>query len=159
MFSFVSRYEVKLKNMPLKKIRILRSPLFIKKTICLIQNKPHFMKRGHHDRVEGERETELKRKKCSAMGNDDSYFSYGKYLPIYFKPNINVNILNKQKHTRGNNRVLFFMLTKNYQDSPCIFLNIVLQKAGCKGCCIFNFSVNYGLSIVVNLVLKTQLRK
>lgn len=88
------------------------------------------------------------------------FFSYGKYLHVYFKPNINVNILNKQKHTRGNNRVLFFfMLNKNCQDSACIFLNMLLQKAGCKGCCIFNFSVNYGLSIVVSLVLKTQLRK
>lgn len=64
------------------------------------------MKRGH---LWGEGEKQLKRKKCSTRGNYDFFFSYGKYLHVYFKPNINVNILNKQKHTRGNNRVLFFL--------------------------------------------------
>lgn len=114
------------------------------------------MKRGH---LWGEGEKQLKRKKCSTRGNYESFFSYGKYLHVYFKPNINVNILNKQKHTRVTIEYCFFMLNKNCQDSACIFLNMLLQKAGCKGCCIFNFSVNYGLSIVVSLVLKTQLRK
>lgn len=45
------------------------SPVFIKKTICLMQNKPHFMKRGH---LWGEGEKQLKRKKCSTRGNYES---------------------------------------------------------------------------------------
>lgn len=82
------------------------SPFFIKKTICLMQNKPHFMKRGH---LWGEGEKQLKRKKCSTRGNYESlFFSYGKYLHVYFKPNINVNILNKQKHTRATIEYCFF---------------------------------------------------
>lgn len=113
------------------------------------------MKRGH---LWGEGEKQLKRKNVAQEGITN-FFSYGKYLHVYFKPNINVNILNKQKHTRVTIEYCFFMLNKNCQDSACIFLNMLLQKAGCKGCCIFNFSVNYGLSIVVSLVLKTQLRK
>lgn len=160
------------KNMPLKKSKIRRSPsspFFIRKTISLMQNKPHCMKRGHPGGRERNNWKE-KKKTRGTRGNYESFFSYGKYLHVYFKPNINVNILNKQKHTRGNNRVLFvcvcfcffvvfFKSNQNCQDSACIFLNTLLQKAGCKGCCIFNFSVNYGLSIVVSLVLKTQLRK
>lgn len=121
-----------------------------------MQNKPHFMKRGH---LWGEGEKQLKRKNVAQEGIMNLFFSYGKYLHVYFKPNINVNILNKQKHTRVTIEYCFFMLDKNCQDSACIFLNMLLQKAGCKWCCIFNFSVNYGLSIVVSLVLKTQLRK
>lgn len=72
-----------------------------------MQNKPHFMKRGH---LGGEGEKQLKRKNVAQEGIMNLFFfSYGKYLHVYFKPNINVNILNKQKHTRGNNRVLFFL--------------------------------------------------
>lgn len=70
-----------------------------------MQNKPHFMKRGH---LWGEGEKQLKRKNVAQEGIM-IFFSYGKYLHVYFKLNINVNILNKQKHTRGNNRVLFFV--------------------------------------------------
>lgn len=69
-----------------------------------MQNKPHFMKRGH---LWGEGEKQLKRKNVAQEGIM-IFFSYGKYLHVYFKLNINVNILNKQKHTRGNNRVLLF---------------------------------------------------
>lgn len=58
--------------MPLKKIR--RSPtssFFIKKTICLMQNKPHFMKRGH---LWGEGEKQLKRKNVAQVGIMNLFF-------------------------------------------------------------------------------------
>lgn len=80
-------------------------------------------------------------------------------MHVYFKSNINVNILNKQKHARDNNRLFLSWEEKKLARSRMYIFKHTASKSRMLGCCIFNFSVNYGLSIVVNLVLKTELRK
>ena len=83
-----------------------------------------------------------------------------KYFHVYFKSNKNVSILNKQKRVRDNNRLFLSLEEKGSLPGVGMYIfKHTASKSRMSGCCIFNFSVNYGLSIVVNLVLKTELRK